>query len=310
MTLNLILSQNYDFQQKQKALSLLKSHGIYEGLKASAMRFYRRKNPDSECMTLECFKQLVEEHIYTLLGRLTNKNWSKNSFADNEMVTLAVMNLIIHAQKESQISSAQLVEIIMFRIHEFPDYMESYKCIIFLLTEFRHQNIIDIGNKPKEIQETKSLDLEIYLIWNVWAIDKRDNLTLKYFFVDVLNTFPGVGNLDALEDLFKLVKAPHSLTMPCEHLCSVLALFTLLHKCKRLSCSPSRALDRLLKNRMIRFKNENLPNRKEYSKLLSEAKHDEHKRALIRKSISEIFFKYCPGEDNKKIFENFFSVKY
>ncbi len=302
MALSFIISQSSNFQQKQKAISLLKDYGIYEALNDVLLRFNHRDHPDTLETTQKCFNQFFNDCIFTMIDRLNNQNWDEKNQADNLILIRAALILIIYAQKISRITNEQLLEILLFETLISPACRNANKFIYHLLGEFYKQNKMKVPVKTKYLPEPSDSDLVFFIKWNVWADDYKLNLTLTSFIVDVTNLFNNLGGSEALYDLLKICKSPHYLTVPCEHLIGFMALMTLFHRCNRISCSPSRGLDNFLKNRMITYESQKLPRRKEYRKLLSEALQNEKTRETLRLKLENIFIKYCPDEEHKKVY--------
>jgi hypothetical protein len=160
-----------------------------------------------------------------------------------------------------------------------------------------------------KLEEAEGDIPNIFLKWEKWDTDNVAEISLSFFLNDVETTFVGIKNQLSLRMLFCKSQTKYMIAIPLDYLDVFLCLFSLLHACKRISCSRSRGLFILLKAHLIALPHEKLPNWKDYRKLKCVAvERLKHNPEMLEK-LKILFSKYCHGKEHQVFFDNFFLKK-
>jgi len=309
MKLAEVIDDHYSGQQKTDVILLLEKYGFYGKLEGSLRRYQRYTGNNKTSEHLSNFKPFICELIDLTLrckDGLRRKTVSEAAFnAVLNIVAFIISDRITAQNIKTNEFSVILKDATSSCYHNSND--ESWIFHTFISCVMR--NVPAFAGDPAKNTTANEDNPSFSIRWEEWPDDKRNKLTTTSFSLDLTKALEGIQNEKAIAGLFDEKHNGKKIAIPLAHLCAFLCLFSLLHQCKRITCSPRRGLFYYLRSRIKALPNETLPTRKDYRKLKSEALADPRHNTVIMQKIKELFDKYCPGKENKKLFRICFSTK-
>jgi len=309
LELNSILLKYYDPSQIHALLLLLKSYGVHEDLQAAASRFYlqfqNKEKPSPEIS----FTELVDEYLRISFHPSEQVYCKEFCEKDVDKLLDALVFLMIDAMEFSNIPPQSFYATLKKTIDIHTSDINEHCWKYYRLLSLAMKKISDDSASKHSESGATSGDANFTLHWIPMAEDSKNKINAEAFASDIVILLNGTESVSAILSLFNPKLAPLPIRIPCKHIPALLILFSLLHKCGRITCSPSRGMYKFLRSRMKAVGNEKLPMRSDYSKIRCEALSHPKTKQFLQESLNDIFRKYCCDRKFKFIFSRYFSCK-
>ena len=305
MQAGVVLAKCFQGGLADEVVALSKTYGLFDIWKA-ALQAYGSGTKDSGAEKHSAaYSQLMRACLQPLLRPKEDYPPFPAKDSDHCCLAKAAALLLDYTRRASAIEPAQFTTLFLQTLQHCYRQRTDKLMLGELVCQLLALDLLTLADAPTLSNPKGEKNKPVSLKWILWDGDPFG--LLSSFAQDLCKALRGVKKPMALVAVLTNSNSKQWFVVPSRHLCTVMALFELMVRAKRISCKGNRGIILFLSRHIKAPEDEPEYNCKSFRMQKSRAlKYKDHK-LLIKKAIKDLFFKYCPGEKSAKIFEDYFS---
>ncbi len=310
MGLNDILKKYCDVGQTNDYVVLLRKLELYPALDALVLEFNDSITRCGQPAKNTLFRKLLKKLIAISANYLKNEKHFRHSKSCTYVVFKSISSIVEDACWQCSVDIASCLEI-MSRYIGRCDLLPAMRAAILCIFQSQLSSDPETGSmKKNKVDEIPPPLVPIKLEWILRESDDRYKMRIENFVYEMIDDLHGVG---PEEDVVSLIREPElglKIEVPCTLLSSLLTLLLLMNKCGRIKCTPRKGLFVFLKSMITLVAPGAIPGRENWSKWLHHKLKDYGEIVKVKNNIKEIYFAYCPTENGREVWDDFFEYKF
>lgn len=292
MNLTGILNKHFTRDQKSALKQLLSAYELYQPLSDISEGVYAYQPDDDREESKRHFGEQTEAFVSLvslwLIEQEGDTNAGKNRDTLGCLLVCMATEALQHYQLKPHEVHSLVQKLVLTDAYLMAYHMEAFYIFIGKVQE----RWLELSVSKEKTAANHAPCKEVYFIWQVFANDKDRQISQEFFLKDLYHLWHRKICLSQLRQLFDSGGKPFTIEVASIYLKEFMAVFYLMHECKRIVCKNSKGIFVYMKNHLKPPLGDTYPQCHDFSKMLYKEIHHPINGKTLRKKIKSLLDKY------------------